>query len=200
MIVAESSISGCLKHFDIEMIFNFSLINYQFLVNLLIDCCRKFNSWVTRAPLTWRCTPGAGTTSCSTSTPGTYITYCMTRPVSPIWLNPVKIKVVAVKRIYLCSAVYCAYPSGVAEWDLEPEPKWSFLTNISYRQFGGCQDEEKPPLRHISYITTVIVQFLSGNIWHELGLEPEPKLWTKVEPESELKINNFGSALLREVF
>ena len=30
----------------------------------------------------------------------------------------------------------------------------------------------------------------------ELELEPEPKLRTKVEPESELKINNFGSATL----
>ena len=35
---------------------------------------------------------------------------------------------------------------------------------------------------------------LSGNIWQELELEP--KLWTKVEPESESKINNFGSATL----
>ena len=33
---------------------------------------------------------------------------------------------------------------------------------------------------------------LSGNTWQELELEPEPKLWTKVEPE----INNFGSATL----
>ena len=29
-----------------------------------------------------------------------------------------------------------------------------------------------------------------------LELEPESKLWTKVEPESEPKINNFGSATL----
>ena len=35
---------------------------------------------------------------------------------------------------------------------------------------------------------------LSGKIW--LELEPEPKLWTKVEPESEQKINNFDSATL----
>ena len=35
---------------------------------------------------------------------------------------------------------------------------------------------------------------LSGKIWQEL--EPEPKLWTKVEPELEPKINNFGSATL----
>ena len=37
---------------------------------------------------------------------------------------------------------------------------------------------------------------LSGKIW--LELEPEPKLWTKVEPESEPKINNFGSATLHD--
>ena len=37
---------------------------------------------------------------------------------------------------------------------------------------------------------------LSVNIWQELELEPEsePKLWTKVDPESEQKLNNFGSA------
>ena len=35
---------------------------------------------------------------------------------------------------------------------------------------------------------------LNGNIWLELELEPEPKLWTKVEPEP--KINNFSSATL----
>ena len=35
---------------------------------------------------------------------------------------------------------------------------------------------------------------LSGNIWQKLELEPEPKLWTKVEP----KINNFGSATLAQ--
>ena len=35
---------------------------------------------------------------------------------------------------------------------------------------------------------------LSGNIW--LELEPELKYGTKVEPESESKINNFGSATL----
>ena len=39
---------------------------------------------------------------------------------------------------------------------------------------------------------------LSGNIWQELEPEskPKPKLWTKVEPELELKINNFGPATL----
>ena len=39
---------------------------------------------------------------------------------------------------------------------------------------------------------------LSVNIWQELELEPEsePKLWTKVDPESEQKLNNFGSATL----
>ena len=30
------------------------------------------------------------------------------------------------------------------------------------------------------------------NIWQKLELEP--KLWRKVEPESEPKVNNFGSA------
>ena len=35
---------------------------------------------------------------------------------------------------------------------------------------------------------------LSGKIW--LELEPEPKLWTKVEPESEPKLDNFGSVTL----
>ena len=46
-------------------------------------------------------------------------------------------------------------------------------------------------MRHISFSTV-----LSGNIWLglELELEPEQKLWTKVEPEP--KINNFGSATL----
>ena len=29
-----------------------------------------------------------------------------------------------------------------------------FLINIYCRQFGGCKDEEKPALRHISYGTT----------------------------------------------
>ena len=68
-----------------------------------------------------------------------------------------------------------------------------FLINIYCSQFGGCQDEEKPPLRQIYYgTTTVIVQFLRGNIWPEL--EPETKLWTKVVPEP--KINNFDSATL----
>ena len=37
-------------------------------------------------------------------------------------------------------------------------------------------------------------RYSSGNIW--MALEPEPKLWTKVELESEPKINNFGSATL----
>ena len=41
---------------------------------------------------------------------------------------------------------------------------------------------------------------LSGNMWQELEQEsepePEPELWSKVEPESEPKINNFGSATL----
>ena len=72
---------------------------------------------------------------------------------------------------------------------LEPELKLS-------NQFRGCWDEEKPPLRHISYSTTIIVPactVLSGNIWQELELEP--KIWTKVEPE----INNFGSATLSKV-
>ena len=43
------------------------------------------------------------------------------------------------------------------------------------------------------YRTVVI-----GNIWLELELElePEPKLRTMVEPKSEPKINNFGSATL----
>ena len=42
---------------------------------------------------------------------------------------------------------------------------------------------------------------LSSNIWLklELELEPEPKLWTKVEPESEPKINNFGSVTLEYI-
>ena len=35
---------------------------------------------------------------------------------------------------------------------------------------------------------------LSGNIWQELELKPEPKLGTNVEPE--LKINNLGSTTL----
>ena len=47
-----------------------------------------------------------------------------------------------------------------------------FLINISYSQFGGCQDEEKRSLRHI-YYTTCYSAVLSGNIWQELELEPE---------------------------
>ena len=43
----------------------------------------------------------------------------------------------------------------------------------------------------VCYITV-----LSGKIWQEPELEPEPKLRTKVELESEPKINNFGSATL----
>ena len=43
--------------------------------------------------------------------------------------------------------------------------------------------------KHCCYITV-----LSSKIWQELELEL--KLWTKVEPESEPKINNFGSATL----
>ena len=40
-----------------------------------------------------------------------------------------------------------------------------------------------------------ISHYLSGNTG--LGLEPEPKLWTKeVEPKKEPEINNFGSATL----
>ena len=42
----------------------------------------------------------------------------------------------------------------------------------------------------------------NGKIWQELELklEPEPKLWTKVEPESEQKINNFDSATLDYIY
>ena len=47
---------------------------------------------------------------------------------------------------------------------------------------------KKPSLRHISYGTTVMVQFFCGNIWQEL----EPIFLTKMDPEP--KINNFGSA------
>ena len=79
----------------------------------------------------------------------------------------------------------------------EPEP-WSrnyFIINFL--------------LRYISYGITFTAQFLScqknsphfwsGNIGQELKpeLEPEPKLWGKVEPEP--KINNFGSATLYTV-
>ena len=39
---------------------------------------------------------------------------------------------------------------------------------------------------------------LSGNIWQEL--EPEPKLWTKVEPELESKKKKFCSATLVLLF
>ena len=53
--------------------------------------------------------------------------------------------------------------------------------------------KKKPPLRHISNGTGT---FLSGKIRQELELET--KLWTKVEPESEPTINNFGSATLRK--
>ena len=53
--------------------------------------------------------------------------------------------------------------------------------------------KKKPPLRHISNGTGI---FLSGKIRQELELET--KLWTKVEPESEPTINNFGSATLRK--
>ena len=35
---------------------------------------------------------------------------------------------------------------------------------------------------------------LSGNIWMWLELEPEPKLWRKVEPDT--KINYIGSETL----
>ena len=41
---------------------------------------------------------------------------------------------------------------------------------------------------------------LSGKIWQYLKLEPEPKLWTEVEPELELKINNSGSATLIKTY
>ena len=37
---------------------------------------------------------------------------------------------------------------------------------------------------------------LSGIIWQELEPELAPKLWKKVEPVSEQKINNFSSAKL----
>ena len=33
------------------------------------------------------------------------------------------------------------------------------LINISYSQFGGYYDKKKPPLRQISYSTTVLVKF-----------------------------------------
>ena len=37
-------------------------------------------------------------------------------------------------------------------------------------------------------------------MWLEPEPEPEPKLWTKVGPETEPKINNFGSATLNLKF
>ena len=46
------------------------------------------------------------------------------------------------------------------------------------------------------YYTLHSSTVLSGNIWQELELEPEPKIWTKGEPEP--KINNFGSATLQK--
>ena len=50
---------------------------------------------------------------------------------------------------------------------------------------------------HISFSRYQVQKYsftVSENIWKELELEPEPKLWTTVEPEP--KINNFGPATL----
>ena len=46
-----------------------------------------------------------------------------------------------------------------------------FLINISCSQFGGCLDVENPTFLWYHCYSTVI----SGNIWQELELEPEPK-------------------------
>ena len=53
-------------------------------------------------------------------------------------------------------------------------------------------------MRHTVFLMVLLIAYRSGNIWQELvlELEPESKLWTKVDPESEPKINNFGSATL----
>ena len=47
---------------------------------------------------------------------------------------------------------------------LRPRAGNIFYINIYCSQFGGRKDEEKPPLRHISYGTTVIHSTVSGNI------------------------------------
>ena len=44
-----------------------------------------------------------------------------------------------------------------------------FLKNIYNSQFGGCQNEEKPPLRHISYGTA------GAEIMDKGGAEAENK-------------------------
>ena len=49
-------------------------------------------------------------------------------------------------------------------------------------------------LLNVSYNFLYCSTVSSVNIWQELELEPEPKLWTKVEPEP--KINNFRFATL----
>ena len=53
-------------------------------------------------------------------------------------------------------------------------------------------------MRHISYGTTVIFTVLSGNKYQALEPDPQPKSWTKVEPET--KIKNFGSITLYGTF
>ena len=47
---------------------------------------------------------------------------------------------------------------------LRPRAGNIFYISIFCSQFGGRKDEEKPPLRHISYGTTVIHSTVSGNI------------------------------------